>query len=41
MLDILEREFKMCMQLMGCKTIKDIRKSCLGTINAKGRLEKL
>lgn len=41
MIDILQVEFKRCMQLTGCKTVKDITKASLGRINADGFLARL
>jgi len=41
MLRMLHDEFKKTMQLMGCNSIKDIRRSHLATMNSKGFLEKL
>ena len=41
MIDILYEEFKRCMQLTGCKTVKDITKDSLAIVGANGRLAKL
>ena len=41
MLDILQEEFMRCMSLCGCRTVKDIDRSCLARINADGILAKL
>ena len=41
MLDTLLNEFKRCMQLTGCKTVKDISKASLARINADGMLKRL
>ncbi|KAI9708396.1 MAG: hypothetical protein M1820_004100 [Bogoriella megaspora] len=41
MIDILYAEFKRCMQLTGCKTVADIKKSSLAVISANGILAKL
>lgn len=41
MLDILYEEFKRCMQLTGCVSVKDITKDRLALVKADGRLSKL
>lgn len=41
MLDILHNEFKRCMQLTGCKSVKDITKACLGVVRSDGPLARL
>lgn len=41
MLDILYEEFKRCMQLTGCVTVKDITKARLALVQANGLLAKL
>jgi (S)-2-hydroxy-acid oxidase len=41
MLEILQEEFRRCMCLCGCKSVKDIKRSCLARINADGVLAKL
>lgn len=41
MLETLRAEFKRCMQLTGCKTIKDITKASLGIVRADGPLARL
>lgn len=41
MLRILGEEFRKTMQLMGCGNVRDIKKSHLATINARGFLEPL
>lgn len=40
-LNILYDEFKKCMQLMGCKTVGDIKRSHLGVIDSSGFLAAL
>lgn len=41
MLDTFHTEFKRCMQLAGCNSIKDINKSCLGVVRSDGPLARL
>ncbi|KAF2168565.1 hypothetical protein M409DRAFT_21315 [Zasmidium cellare ATCC 36951] len=41
MLDTFYTEFKRCMQLAGCNSIKDITKSCLGVVRSDGPLARL
>ena len=41
MLEIMHNEFRRCMQLTGCRTVKDINKACLARINADGTLKRL
>jgi (S)-2-hydroxy-acid oxidase len=41
MLDILHEEFKRCMQLMGCNSVQEITKACLGRKGADGAYSKL
>ena len=41
MLDLLHTEFKRCMQLAGCRTIKDITKASLGRVRSDGPLARL
>lgn len=41
MLEIMHNEFRRCMQLTGCRTVKDITKACLAKINADGMLKRL
>ncbi|KAM0803732.1 (S)-2-hydroxy-acid oxidase [Usnea florida] len=41
MLEIMHNEFRRCMQLTGCKTVKDISKACLARVNADGILKRL
>ncbi|KAK5131367.1 hypothetical protein LTR08_000970 [Meristemomyces frigidus] len=41
MLDILYNEFKRCMQLTGCNSVKDITKACLGVVRPDGPLARL
>ena len=41
MLDILYEEFKRCMQLTGCVTVKDITRDRLALVRADGRLSRL
>ena len=41
MLEIMHDEFRRCMQLTGCKTVKDITKAALGRIDADGFLRRL
>jgi len=41
MLDILHNEFRRCMQLMGCNSVKDISKASLARMNADGVLKRL
>ena len=41
MLDVLQEEFRRCMSLCGCRTVTDIKKSCLARINADGVLARL
>lgn len=40
-LSILHEEFMKCMQLMGCRTVKDIRRSHLAVLDSRGFLEVL
>lgn len=41
MLDTFYNEFKRCMQLTGCKSVKDITKACLGVVRPDGPLARL
>ncbi|EMC99551.1 hypothetical protein BAUCODRAFT_29908 [Baudoinia panamericana UAMH 10762] len=41
MLEIFYNEFKRCMQLTGCNSVKDITKSCLGVVRPDGPLARL
>ncbi|KAK5704672.1 hypothetical protein LTR17_021674 [Elasticomyces elasticus] len=41
MLDTFYNEFKRCMQLAGCNSIKDITKACLGVVRSDGPLARL
>lgn len=41
MLDTLYNEFKRCMQLTGCNSVKDITKACLGIVRSDGPLARL
>ncbi|CAK1357767.1 Hydroxyacid oxidase 1 [Cercospora beticola] len=41
MLDILHTEFKRCMQLAGCNTVKDITRASLGVVRKDGPLARL
>jgi len=41
MLDIYYNEFKRCMQLTGCNSVKDITKACLGVVRPDGPLARL
>src|SRR5271168_5138983 len=41
MLQVMYDDFKRCMQLCGCNSIKDISKSCLARIGADGLLKRL
>lgn len=41
MLDTLYNEFKRCMQLTGCLTVKDITRASLGLVRADGPLARL
>ncbi|WPH01266.1 Hypothetical protein R9X50_00410400 [Acrodontium crateriforme] len=41
MLNTLYSEFKRCMQLTGCNSIKDITKACLGLVRSDGPLARL
>jgi (S)-2-hydroxy-acid oxidase len=41
MLDVLKEDFRRCMCLCGCKSIEDIKSSCLARINGDGVLAKL
>lgn len=41
MLETLHSEFKRCMQLCGCKSVKDITKAALGVIRSDGPLARL
>ena len=41
MLEIMHVELRRCMQLTGCRTVKDITKACLARINADGVLKRL
>lgn len=41
MIDTLYNEFKRCMQLTGCNSVKDITKACLGVVRSDGPLARL
>ncbi len=41
MLETMHNEFRRCMQLAGCKAVKDITKACLARINADEILKRL
>ncbi|SMR43439.1 unnamed protein product [Zymoseptoria tritici ST99CH_3D1] len=41
MLEMLETEFKRCMQLTGCTRVEDITKACLGVVRSDGPLARL
>ncbi|KXT16695.1 hypothetical protein AC579_5229 [Pseudocercospora musae] len=41
MLETLYNEFKRCMQLTGCNSVKDITKACLGVVRSDGPLARL
>lgn len=41
MLDTYQKEFKHCMQLCGCNSVKDITKSCLAVFKSDGPLARL
>ncbi|KAK4539134.1 hypothetical protein LTR36_001457 [Oleoguttula mirabilis] len=41
MLDTFYNEFKRCMQLTGCNSVKDITKACLGVVRPYGPLARL
>ncbi|KAK4626364.1 Oxidase FUB9 [Fulvia fulva] len=41
MLDTFRTEFKRCMQLTGCNSVKDITKACLGVVRSDGPLARL
>ncbi|KAK5110620.1 hypothetical protein LTR62_005659 [Meristemomyces frigidus] len=41
MLETLYNEFKRCMQLTGCNSVKDITKACLGVMRVDGPLARL
>ena len=41
MLDTYHQEFKRCMQLCGCNSVKDITKACLGVVRSDGPLARL
>ena len=41
MLDTLHNEFRRCMQLTGCNTVKDITRISLARINAEGFFQPL
>ncbi|TKA75077.1 hypothetical protein B0A55_05598 [Friedmanniomyces simplex] len=41
MLDTFYNEFKRCMQLTGCNSVKDITKACLGIVRSDGPLARL
>lgn len=41
MLETMHSEFRRCMQLTGCRTVKDISKASLARINADGVLKRL
>lgn len=41
MIQLLLEDFKRCMQLCGCRTVKDISRNCLARINADGVLSRL
>ncbi|KAF2103162.1 (S)-2-hydroxy-acid oxidase [Rhizodiscina lignyota] len=41
MLKLLQDDFRRCMQLCGCRTIKDISRSCLSRMNSDGVLARL
>ena len=41
MLETMHTELRRCMQLTGCRTIKDITKACLARFNADGVLKRL
>jgi len=41
MLDTYYNEFKRCMQLAGCNSVKDITKACLGIVRSDGPLARL
>jgi (S)-2-hydroxy-acid oxidase len=41
MLEMLETEFRRCMQLTGCTRVEDITKACLGVVRADGPLARL
>ena len=41
MLETMHAELRQCMQLTGCRTIKDITKACLAKVSADGTLRRL
>lgn len=41
MLETLHKEFQRCMQLTGCRTVKDITKASLSRRNADGVMKRL
>ena len=41
MLETFYNEFRRCMQLTGCKSVKDITKACLGVVRLDGPLSRL
>ena len=41
MLETFYNEFKRCMQLTGCNSVKDITKACLGVVRSDGPLARL
>ena len=41
MLETFRLEFKRCMQLCGCKSVKDITKACIGVVKRNGPLARL
>lgn len=41
MLETLRNEFRRCMQLTGCNSVKDITRASLARINADGVLQRL
>lgn len=41
MLETYRLEFKRCMQLCGCNSVKDITKACLGVVRRDGPLARL
>ncbi|CAK4031310.1 probable glycolate oxidase [Lecanosticta acicola] len=41
MIETLENEFRKCMQLAGCRSVRDITKQCLGVVRSDGPLARL
>jgi isopentenyl diphosphate isomerase/L-lactate dehydrogenase-like FMN-dependent dehydrogenase len=41
MIEMLKEDFTLTMQLCGCRTLKDIDRSCLWRMNADGILARL